>query len=415
MLEYFYQVPRRLRELRRQPLAEHIEALAEKLHRCGFTRGSGQRILKFIGKFNDFARSVGIEKAEDIDEGLIQRFFKVELPSRGSFQDAPTIMRHVTEHLRERGVLPQIVSAESADPFEPILYRYDCHLRDVRGLRKGSRATYLRYARRLLGWIRDRCGDRSLAELTGVDVMEFVGELAPLHTSNAWRTNLCSLTRVFLRFLRWEGILEVDLDRAVPKLPYWRLSTIPRHLSWKKVRDLLDSVDTSKRGGVRDRAVLLLIATLGLRRKEVCELHIHDIAWRADEIRLRRTKTRRERALPLTEEVGAALADYVLHERPQLRLPHMFLSSRAPRGPLTPHAIGDIVCRHLRRAGIQAPSYGAHLLRHSLATRLVNEAVPLKHIADLLGHTSIDTTAIYAKVDTTTLASVALPFPGGEL
>lgn len=415
MLEYFYQVPRRLRELRRKPLADHIEALAEKLHRCGFTRGSGQRILKFIGKFNDFARSVGIEKAEDIDEGLIQLFFRKELTSRGSFHDAPTMMRHVTEHLRERGVLRQIVSVESADPFEPILHRYDCHLRDVRGLMKGSRATYLRYARRLLGWIRDRRGDRPLAELTGVDVMEFVGELAPLHTSNAWRTNLCSLTRVFLRFLRWEGILEVDLDRAVPKLPYWRLSTIPRHLLWNQVRDLIESVDTSKRGGLRDRAVLLLIATLGLRRREVCELHLHDIAWRADEMRLRRTKTRRERALPLTGEVGTALADYVLHERPQLRLPHVFLSSRAPRGPLTPHAIGDIVCRHLRRAGTQAPSYGAHLLRHSLATRLVNEGVPIKQIADLLGHTSIDTTAIYAKVDTTTLASVALPFPGGEL
>ena len=148
---------------------------------------------------------------------------------------------------------------------------------------------------------------------------------------------------------------------------------------------------------------------------EVCELPIHDIAWRGDEIRLRRTKTRRERALPLTQEVGAALADYVLHERPQLRLPHVFLSSRAPRGPVTPRAIGDIVGRKLRRAGVQAPSYGAHLLRHSLATRLVNEGVPIKQIADLLGHTSIDTTAIYAKVDTTTLASVALPFPGGEL
>ena len=92
MLEYFYRVPRRVRELRRKPLADHIEALAEKLHRCGFTRGSGQRILKFIGKFNDFARSVGIEKAEDIDEGLIQRFFKKELPSRGSFQDAPALL-----------------------------------------------------------------------------------------------------------------------------------------------------------------------------------------------------------------------------------------------------------------------------------------------------------------------------------
>ncbi len=173
MLEYFYRVPRRLRELRRKPLADHIEALAEKLRRCGFTRGSGQRILNLIGKFNDFSRTVGIENAEDIDEGLIQRFYEKELPSRGSFRDAPTIMRHVTNHLRERGVLRQITSAESIDPFEPILHRYDSHLHDVRGLSDGSRAAYLRYARRLLGWFRDRCGDRPLAELKGVDVMEW--------------------------------------------------------------------------------------------------------------------------------------------------------------------------------------------------------------------------------------------------
>ena len=107
MLEYFFRAPRRLRELRCKPLADHIEALAEKLLRVGFTRGSGQRILNITGKFNDFARSVGVEVAEEIDEGLIQRFFKGELPSRGAFRDAPTCMRHITDHLRVQGVLPR--------------------------------------------------------------------------------------------------------------------------------------------------------------------------------------------------------------------------------------------------------------------------------------------------------------------
>jgi site-specific recombinase XerD len=193
------------------------------------------------------------------------------------------------------------------------------------------------------------------------------------------------------------------------------MNTIPRHLPWKQVRELIDSVDIGKRGGLRDKAVLLLIATLGLRRKEVGDLQLDDIAWRTGEIRLRKTKTRRERTLPLTQEVGAALADYVLHERPRLPVPQVFLSNRAPEAPIAHYTIGSIVKRHLRRAGIQAPSYGAHLLRHSLATRLVNEGVPIKQIADLLGHASINTTAIYTKVDTTTLEVVALPFPGGEV
>ena len=415
MLEYFFRAPHRLRELRREPIGDHIEAFAEKLRRVGFTRASGGRILNITGKFNDFARSVGVEKAEGIDEGLIRRFFKKELPCRGSFREAPAIMRHVTEHLRDQGVLPRVESRDTADPFEPILNRYGSHLKNVGGLSEASRPIYVQFARRLLSWFRGRHGDCPLTELAGVDVVGFVSELAPLHPSSSWRNNLCSLTRVFLRYLRWEGVLKVDLDRVVPKLPFWRLSTIPRHLPWTEVRELVDSVDTSKRGGLRDKAVLLLLATLGLRRQEVCRLELDHIDWRVGEIRLKTTKSRRERVLPLTHEVGAALANYVLHERPPLAVPQLFLSNRAPHAPIFPRTIGSIVTRHLRCAGIQAPSYGAHLLRHSLATRLVNEGVPVKQIADLLGHASINTTAIYAKVNTTTLTAVALPFPGGEV
>jgi len=192
------------------------------------------------------------------------------------------------------------------------------------------------------------------------------------------------------------------------------LSGLPRDLAWKKVRELIDSVDTSKHGGLRDKAVLLLIATLGLRRNEVCCLQLDHLDWRAAEILVTKTKSRRERTLPLPQEVGAALVEYLLHERPRLPVPHVFLSNRAPVGPLTPCAISGIVSRHLRRTGIQAPNHGAHLLRHSLATHLVNQRVSIKQIADLLGHASINTTAIYTKVDIATLADVALPFPGGE-
>lgn len=266
-------------------------------------------------------------------------------------------------------------------------------------------------ARRLLDWH----GERSLTSLTGVDVLDYITELADLHPSGSWRNNLCSLTRSFLRFLRWEGIQDNDLDRVVPTLPRWRLQSIPRHLPWEKVEALIKSVDTSSPLGLRDKAVLLSIARLGLRNQEVRNLHLGDIRWRAGEIRLAETKSRRELALPLPGDMGAAIAEYVMHGRPRKNVPHVFLRHRAPQGPITStHGIGEIVRKHLLKAGIQAPSYGAHLLRHSLATRMVNRGVPIKEIADLLGHESIDTTAIYTKVDTEDLAAVALPFPGGE-
>jgi site-specific recombinase XerD len=414
MLEYFFKSPLRLRQLRRKPLSQHIETLAKKLHRLGFTRASGLRILGMVGSFNDFALSVGVENADKLDEGLVKRFFCEELPSSGTFNDAPVVMRHLLEHLREQGVLPDVATTESIDPFEPLVTRYNEHLRDVCGLIESSRSQYLRNAQRLLGWFAGRHRERPLAKLTGVDVLEFVTELAPLHPSGSWRQNLCSLTRVFLRYLKWEGIVQIDLDRVVPKLPNWRMSTLARHLPWKRVLELIDSVDTSKRGGLRDKAVLLLIASLGLRRQEVSDLQLHHIDWREAEIRVAQTKSRRERVLPLPKEVGVALADYILHGRPRIPVPQVFLSNRAPLGPIVPHSVGCIVGRRLRRAGIEAPNYGAHLLRHSLATHLVNQGVPIKQIADLLGHSSINTTAIYTKVDTATLATVALPFPGGE-
>ena len=144
-------------------------------------------------------------------------------------------------------------------------------------------------------------------------------------------------------------------------------------------------------------------------------MQLGDIAWRSAEIRLRKTKARRQRVLPLPAAVGAAISDYLLHGRPRLPFPQVFLRHRAPLGPITStHGIGDIVDKHLSRTGIQSSCRGAHLLRHSLATRMVNQAVPIKQIADMLGHLSIDTTAIYTKVDTTNLKAVALPFPGGE-
>jgi site-specific recombinase XerD len=264
----------------------------------------------------------------------------------------------------------------------------------------------------LLEWYAKRHGKRELALISGVDVLDFILGSADLHPSGAWRRNLCSLTRSFLRYLRWEGLIDLDLDRAVPTVPHWRLQSIPRHLPWDQVRALIDSVDTSTPWGLRDKAILLCAATLGLRNQEVRTLRLSDIRWQAGEIRLHETKSRREIALPLLPEVGAAVAEYVQHGRGCLSLPQVFLTHRAPRGAITSSSgVAYIVRKHLERAGIPAPGYGAHVLRHSLATRMVNQGVPIKEIADLLGHASIDTTAIYTKVDTEGLGAVALPFP----
>ena len=415
MLEYYYESAERIERLQLRPLCVHIESLATKLHKSGYTRETGQRILCTAGKINDFVRSVGIEDAGEVDADLVERFINQKSRAQGTIRNAEIFLQHVTDYFRDEGVGPEVVTAAPEGSFGGILDRYDCHLRDLRGLRSSTRAQYLHHANRLLDWYDDRSDEQSLCLLTGVDVLDYITEHADLRPSGSWRKNLCSLTRSFLRYLLWEGIVEVDLARVVPTVPHWRLQSIPRHLPWEQVQALVESVDTSTPLGLRDKAILLLIATLGLRSKEVRKLCIGDIRWQASEIRLTETKARREHALPLSQEVGEAISEYLIHGRPQINVPNVFLKHRAPQGPIpSANGIGYIVQKHLLRAKIKAPSYGAHVLRHSLATRMVNQGVSIKQVADVLGHASIDSTAIYTKVNTKNLAAVALPFPGGE-
>ena len=412
MLEHFYESGCRLQQLRQPPLGESIDALAGRFHQLGYTRMYGRKILWIVGNFNDYARINGIETAEGINESLMRRFAGEEGPGHGIY--LAVAMRRLEKHLRDQGIVPPAADLHWDDPCETILREYDEHLCHVRGLAQASRSESRRYVQRFLIWLRSRHGDDFLDRINGVDVLEFITEFAGLHPSGSWRRSLCSYTRVFLRYLRSRGIIQVDLDRVVPKLPNRRWSNVPRHLPWEDVQKLIESVDTSKPLGLRDKAVLLVIAVLGLRSQEVRSLQFKDILWRTAEIRLRKTKNRRERALPLPKEVGAAIADYLLRGRPRVTAPQVFLRHFTPIGPITTtHGVGNIVKKHLLRAGIQASNHGAHLLSHSLATRMVNQSVPIKQIADMLGHTSIDTTAIYTKVDTTHLAAVALPFPGG--
>ena len=413
MLEEFFEKPTRLRQLRRGPFGLYIDGLASELRRAGYAWSSARYILTLAGKFSEFARMSGVLDASQIDTALVRRFLDEELAAEGIFNGAENAMRHVVEHLRRVGVISSTPPAVQTDPFAEILSGYDLFLLNVRGLRQSTRSGYLRGARTFLTWHATHHAT-DINSLTAPTVLAFVSEQLDKGHCAKSRANLCALTRSFLRYLGSTGIITSGLDRTVPRVPCWRLSSVPRHLPWEQVRALIDSVDTTQPVGLRDKAVLLLLATLGLRSLEIRLLELGHLVWRQGEIRLPRTKSAKERVLPMPQEVGAALADYVLHGRPALDIPHVFLRHRAPHGPLLSSAgVGQIVRYHLRLAGITSPSRGTHMLRHSLATRMVNVGVPIKMIADVLGHESIDTTAIYTKVDITRLAAVAMPFPGG--
>ena len=300
------------------------------------------------------------------------------------------------------------------DPDAPLLTSFSDYLSRVRGLEPKSRDGILLGARRFLVWARHHHPGQDLKGLTAEQVLAAVEHQLSLSATSATRTAAVSHVRSFLRFLHWAGHHDQDLARLVPRTPHWRLAHLPPRLSWDDVRRAIDAIGMATPIDLRDRAVLLLLATTGIRNGELRALQLRDIDWRTGEIFVRRTKGKRDRVAPLLDETGAALADYILRARPKADSPYVFLSFRPPVGPFKFAAsISRIVRRRLQRGGIELGRVaGAHL---SLATQLVGRQRPINEVADLLGHRSINTTALYVKVAASQLAEVALPFPGGAV
>ena len=437
MLDFYFKSEGRIRQFRRGPLREHLDGFAEALRRDAYSAHTARRILSIAGQFSGYAGLAGIATSS-LDEAVADRFLASAMVGDGLCQGGPKVMRQLLDYLRQQGIVPPsptgpphapprrppgavrwraaigaAATGQASHAFAPTLEGFDGYLRDVRGLAPATRAGYLAQAGTLLDALHTRYGDEALQRIAGSDVLDFVAAQAGRRQSRSTRAHLCSHVRGILRYLHASGLVTVDLSRAVPHVATVRLASLPPRLPWAHVRALIDGVDGRHPDGLRDKAMLVLLATLGLRGCEVRALELGDIDWRAGELRLARTKTRRERVLPLLPEVGAALADDVLHGRPVVAVPQVFVS-RPPRPqPIKTNTIVWMVRRHLRHAGIHVARGGAHMLRHSLATQMVNAGVSIKSIADVLGHVSIDTTAIYTTVDTTALSAVALPFPGG--
>lgn len=414
MLESFFKYPKVLARMRVGPLADEIDAVADDLARVGYARVTVRCYLSLIASFSRYAAKAGCTEPESIDRALVQRFLGEGPTSAGVRSLARTALSHTIRHLARRY---PCISAQSRDddPDTGLLTAFDGHLREVRGLVHRSREEILRLARRMVSWYRDQNPTRPLSMLCGEDVLAFVPHALSGCVADGTRSATVSYVRSFLRYLHWEGIVQENLAHVVPRVPCWRLSRIPDHLSWSEVRAVIDAIDTTDPIGKRDHALLLLLATTGLRSQEVRRLELGDVRWRRSELHIRRTKSRRERVVPLLEEPGRALAEYVLHGRPRVGDATIFLRHVPPVGPLGGSGtMAEIVRRRLARCGIRPKRAGAHLFRHSLATRMVQQGRPVKEVADLLGHRRIDTTAVYVKVALPQLEDVALPFPGGD-
>jgi site-specific recombinase XerD len=224
-----------------------------------------------------------------------------------------------------------------------------------------------------------------------------------------------TVVRAFLRYLVAYGRVPAALVGAVPKVAKWKLSALPRYLSVEQVEAVIAACDPGSQVGARDRAMVLLMARLGLRAGDVVALCLDDLDWSGGRVRLV-GKSRQQSWLPLPQEVGDAVLHYLQHARPRTRHERVFLRVNAPYVPLAESsAVTGVATRAMRRAGIDAPRLGAHVLRHSAATHALRDGATLETVAVLLRHSSLESTAHYAKVDVGLLREVAQPWPTLEL
>ena len=315
------------------------------------------------------------------------------------------------QFLRGHSVCPAArVETTAADD---LVTRYGQHLQDQQGLATATIESYRTVARRFLHG-RFGCGAVDLRALCPDDAISFVQR-----QSQSWRPSALKCVvnglRSFLRYAQYRGEVASTLAAAVPIVAAWTTTpALPKAISPEHAQRAIDSCDLSTGVGLRDRAVLLLLARLGLRAHEIIALQLEDCDWDGGHLRVR-SKGRHQHLLPMPVDVGAAIVAYLKQGRPTSKNRHLFLRSLAPIRGLMPgsDAIGTIVRYALSRAQVDAPHRGSHQFRHALAVRMLQAGASLSEIGEVLRHQSPQTTSIYARVDINALRLLALPWPGG--
>jgi len=326
--------------------------------------------------------------------------------NKGRFDGAVAGARVLLAHLGACGVVAPAPErtrqyAAPVEAFSEWMLRH-------RGITTGTAGVYRRLLQPFVGALGEDPARYTVSSIRGC-VIEHLGNAGRSHAQL-----VTSAIRAYLRFLVAEGRVRAGLEHSVPTVPHWRLSTLPRCLEAPDVERVLASRDLTTEGGLRDHAILLLLARLSRRGGDIAATMLADIDWRAGSLRVR-GKGRRQVRLPLPQDAGDAILAYLERGRPIVETEWLFITLKAPKRPLaSPATVAFLAGAALDRAGIvNLPTRGAHLLRHSAATAMLRAGGSLETISGVLRHSSLETTAICAKVDVSMLQQVAQPWPGG--
>jgi len=389
------------------PLAPYADAYRAELRGRGYTALSTVNELRQVGRLSGWLAAGGMTAAElgarRVEEFLAHQ--RAQGRDRASWSRPGLVC--MVEVLRSLGVIGPEQPGLAASAEELLLESFERYLLVERGLAPGTVRGYVDHARRFLACldVTGGLGSVTAAEVTAAVLRESAA------VSVATTQNFVAGLKAFLRFCFVQGLVELDLSEAALAITGRRRSSLPRGIGAGDAKALLASCDRRSALGRRDYALLVVLLRLGLRRSEVAGLRLDDIDWRAGEVVVR-GKGAREDRLPLPADVGEAIAAYLRRGRPQGDRREVFLRARAPYGPMASGTVASTVRRACRRAGIA--EVGSHRLRHTVACQMVAAGVPLVQIAQVLRHHSLQTTAVYARVDLDRLRLLAAPWPGGE-
>ena len=389
----------------------HLDSFMATVTPLGYARSTVREWLRLLSDLERWLERKSLALV-DLDEQVVNHFLKRRRRQRRLRNGHARTISHFLEHLRAKGVIQSLAPTVDVSPLSTLKKRYENYLSKERGLSPVTVVGYWRFIRRFLVEHFEGAQDASIGvhDLVPRDISGFLLRHARASSPGVAKLMVTAL-RSFCRFLFQHGETGTDLAGAIPMVPTWRLAEVPKYLTPKEVERVVHACDRNTAVARRDRAIILLLARLGLRASEVIALELEDIDWRAGVLTVRGKGGYHDR-LPLPADVGEALAGYLREYRPRCTTRRVFIRIKAPhRGFGHPSSISTIVCRALNRAGLQPSLKGAHVLRHSLATGMLRSGASMDEIGEILRHRTPNSTEIYAKVDINSLRSLALPWP----
>ena len=385
----------------RSSFGRELKDFCDWLEDAGYSKDNIRGHLRQLFKVLTHARNISPDEARS-SECLHQTF--------GPYCTCVRLSQDFrgTEHAYDRFLSSQgrlLENTCAKDPLALLRQRYQQYLIEVRGFAKSTLGHHgLTVFEFLEGALRSTRDIRSLA---GTHIERYLAAKSKLITRQSMQHVVAHL-RAFLRYAFAHGLIHQQLDTIDTPRTY-RDELPPRALPWHQVKKLLRSVDRSSKAGLRDYAILHLMAYYGLRASEIADLRLDDVDFEAGTCRVRQRKTSSDLLLPLSSQTLGVLRQYLKRERPDIDHPRLFLRARRPSGGLRHYAVCDVFYKRASQSGLRIEDYSSYCLRHAFAMRLLQRGVGVKAIGDLLGHRSLEATCVYLRLDMSALRGVALP------